>query len=96
MEKRKLVVLFLAFAFLMIPWAQLPAGAADKVVKVGNIEPLSGPSAAVGQQGKSARDMAVEEINAAGGIKSLGGAKLSSSTPIRNPSLKRVLPKPNA
>ena len=76
MERRKLVVLFLAFAFLMIPWAQLPAGAADKVVKVGNIEPLSGPSAAVGQQGKSARDMAVEEINAAGGIKSLGGAKL--------------------
>lgn len=52
------------------------ASAADKVVKVGNIEPLSGPSAAVGQQGKNARDMAVEEINAAGGIKSLGGAKL--------------------
>jgi branched-chain amino acid transport system substrate-binding protein len=52
------------------------AMAADTVVKVGNIEPLSGPSAAVGQQGKFARDMAVEEINAAGGIKSLGGAKL--------------------
>lgn len=52
------------------------ASAADKVVKVGNIEPLSGTSAAVGQQGKNARDMAVEEINAAGGIKSLGGAKL--------------------
>ncbi len=45
-------------------------------VKVGNILPLSGPSAAVGQQGKQAREMAVEEINAAGGIKSLGGAKL--------------------
>ena len=53
-----------------------PASAAEKVVKVGNIEPLSGPSASVGQQGKNARDMAVEEINAAGGIKSLGGAKL--------------------
>lgn len=52
------------------------AHAAEKVVKVGNIEPLSGPSASVGQQGKNARDMAVEEINAAGGIKSLGGAKL--------------------
>ncbi len=49
--------------------------AAD-TVKVGNILPLSGPSAAVGQQGKQAREMAVEEINAAGGIKSLGGAKL--------------------
>lgn len=52
------------------------AGAADKVVRIGNIIPLSGPSASVGQQGKNAREMAVEEINAAGGIKSLGGAKL--------------------
>jgi branched-chain amino acid transport system substrate-binding protein len=52
------------------------AQAAEKVVKIGNIEPLSGPSASVGLQGKQAREMAVEEINAAGGIKSLGGAKL--------------------
>ncbi|MGA8019433.1 MAG: ABC transporter substrate-binding protein, partial [Desulfobacterales bacterium] len=50
--------------------------AAEKVVRIGNIIPLSGPSASVGQQGKNAREMAVEEINAAGGIKSLGGAKL--------------------
>ncbi|MFZ0131391.1 MAG: ABC transporter substrate-binding protein [Desulfobacterales bacterium] len=50
--------------------------AAETVVRIGNIIPLSGPSASVGQQGKNARDMAVEEINAAGGIKSLGGAKL--------------------
>ncbi len=47
-----------------------------KTVKIGNVEPLSGPSASVGVQGKQAREMAVEEINAAGGIKSLGGAKL--------------------
>lgn len=53
-----------------------PALAADKTVKIGNVEPLSGPSASVGVQGKQAREMAVEEINAAGGIKSLGGAKL--------------------
>lgn len=45
-------------------------------VKIGNIEPMSGPSATLGKQGKAAREMAVEEINAAGGIKSLGGAKL--------------------
>jgi branched-chain amino acid transport system substrate-binding protein len=53
-----------------------PALAADKTIKIGNVEPLSGPSASVGVQGKQAREMAVEEINAAGGIKSLGGAKL--------------------
>ena len=45
-------------------------------VKIGNIEPMSGPSASLGQQGKAAREMAVEEINAAGGITSLGGMKL--------------------
>ena len=45
-------------------------------IKIGNIIPLSGPSATVGQQGKAAREMAIEEINAAGGIQSLGGAKL--------------------
>ena len=45
-------------------------------VKIGNIEPMSGPSATLGQQGKAAREMAVEEINAAGGIKALGGMKL--------------------
>jgi branched-chain amino acid transport system substrate-binding protein len=54
----------------------LPVQAADKVVRIGNIIPLSGPSASVGEQGKNAREMAVAEINAAGGIKSLGGAKL--------------------
>ena len=56
----------------VVPVAQ----AAETVVKIGNIEPLSGPSASVGLQGKQAREMAVEEINAAGGIKALGGAKL--------------------
>ena len=66
-------IMFLAVALLA---AGGPAHAQDKVVKVGNIIPLSGPSASVGQQGKNAREMAAAEINAAGGIKSLGGAKL--------------------
>lgn len=65
------VTLGLAMA---VPGASLYA--ADQVVKIGNIIPLSGPSATVGQQGKNAREMAVEEINAAGGIASLDGAKL--------------------
>ena len=52
------------------------AGEAQTVIKVGNILPLSGPSASVGLQNKQAQDMAVDEINAAGGIKSLGGAKI--------------------
>jgi len=64
------VVSILIFALLS------PLYAAEKEVRIGNIIPLSGPSATVGQQGKQAREMAVQEINAAGGIQSLGGAKL--------------------
>jgi len=73
--KRSLVACCLAAA-LGLFLAASPAAAADKVIKIGNVEPMSGPSASVGVQGKQAREMAVEEINAAGGIKSLGGAKL--------------------
>jgi branched-chain amino acid transport system substrate-binding protein len=71
-------VMGLGVAALMVMALTLgsPLYAADTVVKIGNIIPLSGPSATVGQQGKQAREMAVEEINAAGGIKALGGAKL--------------------
>ncbi len=52
------------------------AAADVATVKIGNIEPMSGPSATLGKQGKAAREMAIEEINGAGGIKSLNGAKL--------------------
>jgi branched-chain amino acid transport system substrate-binding protein len=73
---KSILVVTAVLVFLGGLMTALSALAADKVVKVGNIEPLSGPSASVGQQGKCARDLAVEEINAAGGIKSLGGAKI--------------------
>lgn len=71
----RIAIVFLG-ALAMVVGAGTLCRAQDKVVKVGNIIPLSGPSASVGQQGKNAREMAVEEINGAGGIKSLGGAKL--------------------
>ena len=71
------ICLAVAFAFFVGIWGLVPpVKAQDKVVRIGNIIPLSGPSASVGEQGKNAREMAVEEINSAGGIKSLGGAKL--------------------
>ena len=69
---RKIAVPVLAISLIAGSYA---TGHAENV-KIGNIIPLSGPSATLGQQGKAAREMAVEEINAAGGIKSLGGAKL--------------------
>lgn len=67
---RKVMVMALATALVA------SSALAAETIKIGNIIPLSGPSASVGIQGKQAREMAVEEINAAGGIKALGGAKL--------------------
>ena len=49
---------------------------AGRTVKIGTVVPLSGPFAAIGQNIKAGAEMAIEDINASGGIKSLGGAKL--------------------
>jgi len=68
-------------------WATLPALAAlglalpaaaqnPAEVKVGLLVPLSGLYARPGQVMKMGAEMAVEHINAQGGIKALGGAKL--------------------
>lgn len=54
----------------------LPATAADKVVKIGVIQPLSGPNAQFGAGSLHGTEMAADLINASGGIKSLGGAKV--------------------
>ncbi len=51
------------------------AKAADDI-KVGILLPLSGSVAPIGINNRRGHELAIEEINAAGGIKSLGGAKL--------------------
>ena len=67
------IVLMLATVpFVTVSLAQQ----AVKEVKIGAIHPLTGFLARAGGQLKEGLDLAVEEINAAGGIKSLGGAKL--------------------
>jgi branched-chain amino acid transport system substrate-binding protein len=45
-------------------------------VKIGVLHPVSGALSYSGQQGRLGAQMAIEEINAAGGIKSLRGAKI--------------------
>ena len=47
-----------------------------KEIKVAVIAPISGPWARPGQLIQMGAQMAVDEINAAGGIKSIGGARL--------------------
>jgi branched-chain amino acid transport system substrate-binding protein len=53
----------------------LSARAQQKPVKMAMIVPLSGPWARQGQLLRQGADMAIDEINQSGGIKSLGGAK---------------------
>ena len=52
------------------------AGTAADVVKIGVVEPLSGKDALNGEHMRHAFTFAVDKINAAGGIQSMGGAKL--------------------
>lgn len=51
--------------------------AAAKEVNIGVLYPTSGSGARFGQMCENAVKLAVDEVNAAGGIKSLGGAKLN-------------------
>ncbi len=52
------------------------AGAQAPTVKIGSIGPLTGTLAYNGNQAKAGIQFAVDDVNARGGIKSLGGAKL--------------------
>ncbi len=54
------------------------AGAAAKEVNIGVLYPTSGSQARFGQMCVNAIKMAVDDINNAGGIKSLGGAKINA------------------
>jgi branched-chain amino acid transport system substrate-binding protein len=48
---------------------------ADTMVKLGQVEPLTGPSAAYGIRGRDGARLAIDEINAAGGVPDGKGGK---------------------
>lgn len=75
LAKLSIMVFALACALVFVSGTSVMAAGA-KEVKIGNILPLSGPSASVGIQNQWAIELATEKINKAGGIKALGGAKL--------------------
>ncbi|MGA7734524.1 MAG: ABC transporter substrate-binding protein, partial [Pseudolabrys sp.] len=53
-----------------------PAAAQTKEVKIGLIAPMSGPWARQGELMLKGANLAIDDINTQGGIKSLGGAKV--------------------
>ncbi|MGA7101947.1 MAG: ABC transporter substrate-binding protein, partial [Pseudolabrys sp.] len=53
-----------------------PAEAQSQEVKIGLIAPMSGPWARQGELMLKGANLAIDDINTQGGIKSLGGAKV--------------------
>jgi branched-chain amino acid transport system substrate-binding protein len=70
----------LAFVVSLLAFT-LGAGdaAAQGPIKIGFFAPMTGSAAADGASARHSAEIAVEEINAAGGIKSLGGARVALS-----------------
>src|SRR5919204_3415532 len=64
-----------AAALLHAPAVLRAQGAA---VKVGVLHPVSGALSYSGQHGRLGAVIAIEEVNAAGGIKALGGARIEA------------------
>jgi ABC-type branched-subunit amino acid transport system substrate-binding protein len=64
-----------ATEFLHVPAVLRAQGA---TVRIGVLHPVSGALSYSGQQGRIGAMMAIEEINAAGGIKALGGARIEA------------------
>jgi len=74
-------------SLIAAPWISSTAQAQTKQVNIGVIMPLSGANAQFGINSRNGIELVADEINAAGGIKALGGAKInlivadSTSTP---------------
>lgn len=71
---KKVLSVILCLAMILAVAGSLAAG--EKKVKFGMIFPFSGSNADQGVFNRDGANLALEEINAAGGIKSLGGAKI--------------------
>ncbi|MHC1762255.1 MAG: ABC transporter substrate-binding protein [Negativicutes bacterium] len=71
-----LLVMVLSLAGCSSSKPAAPAATAGKEVKIGIVLPLTGSSAEMGKLSKNGIELAINTINAQGGIKSLGGAKL--------------------
>ena len=71
---------FLRLAALASVTLPRPLHAQARTVKVGAVFPVTGPLAEVGQDCRAGAQLAVDTINAAGGIKGMGGARLELIT----------------
>jgi len=84
-------------ALVLSPFIIRPGVAQRATVNIGVIQPLSGANAQFGVNCRNGIELVADEINAAGGIKALGGAKISlvvsdaTSNPTIAPAVARRL-----
>ncbi len=69
-----------AAASALVAGVPLALPAQGRTIKIGAVHPVTGPLAEVGQLCRLGGQIAVDAINAAGGIKSMGGARLELLT----------------
>jgi len=71
-----LIRLCVATVLLLLGLAPvLPSDAAEEI-RIGVLSPMTGPNAKFGAIQRNTLTMAAEDVNQAGGIKSMGGAKI--------------------
>ena len=75
MAFRRSIIKALGIAAVLTQLPTFTASAAE-TIKVGILLPLSGSVAPIGVNNRRGHELAVEEINANGGLKALGGAML--------------------
>src|SRR5262249_19320982 len=66
-----------AAAFILSPFVIRPGFAQSATINIGVIQPLSGANAQFGVNCRNGIELVADEINAAGGIRALGGAKIN-------------------
>src|SRR5215831_10238109 len=64
-------------ALFLSPFIIRPGFAQGATINIGVIQPLSGANAQFGVNCRNGTELVADEINAAGGIKALGGAKIN-------------------
>jgi branched-chain amino acid transport system substrate-binding protein len=74
---RRRASVLLAAVSLLACFLAACGGNSGNTINIGLLVPLTGPYAETGEEQQLGATLAVDEINAAGGIKALGGAKLA-------------------
>ena len=78
LKRNGLVVICVLFVIVALLAGSAVAQGTGGTIKIGGLWPLSGGASSIGTEQRDGMQFAIDEINAGGGIKSMGGAKLEA------------------